>query len=299
MRVFVTGATGFIGTKLVKELIEAGHQVCGLARSEAGVEQLKAAGAEVHRGGLQDLDSLRSGATGMDAVVNLAFNHDMSKFAQNAEDEIKAIEALGSVLAPGKVLVVTNGIGTGALGHLRKESDPPTDSPRMPRRPEQAAQAVAAKGVDVAIVRLPQVHDTRKQGLVTRLIQIAREKGVSAYVGDGANRWAAAPLKDVAHLYRLAVEQTRPGVTTYHAVQEEGVSLRDIAETIGEGLNVPLVSIPAEKAGEHFGVFFGHAATQDMPASSEWTRKTLGWEPTGPGLIGDLKNMNYLSGSCQ
>ena len=145
----------------------------------------------------------------------------------------------------------------------------------------------------MAIVRLPQVHDTRKQGLVTWVIQIAREKGLSAYVGDGANRWAAAPLKDVAHLYRLAVEKTGPGMTTYHAVQEEGVSLRDIAETIGKGLKVPVVSIAAEKAGEHFGPFFGHAATMDMPGSSEWTRKTLGWEPTGPGLIEDLTNMKY------
>ncbi len=295
MRAFVTGATGFIGTALVRELIAAGHQVRGLARSDAGAEQLKSAGAEVHRGDLEDLDSLRIGATSMDVVVNLAFSHDMSKFAQNAVDEIKAIEALGSVLAPGKLLVVTNGIGTttGAPGQARKETDPPTDSPRMPRRPEQAAQALAAKGVHVAIVRLPQVHDTRKQGLVTRVIAIAREKGVSAYVGDGANRWAAAPLKDVAHLYRLAVEKTGRGVTTYHAVQEEGVSLRDIAETIGNGLKVPVVSIPAAKAGEHFGIFFGHAAAQDMPALSEWTRKTLGWEPTGPGLIEDLENMKY------
>jgi nucleoside-diphosphate-sugar epimerase len=291
MRVFVTGATGFIGIELVKELIEVGHQVRGLTRSDAGVEQLKALGAEVHRGDLTDLDSLRSGAKGMDAVVNLAFNHDISKFTQNAEDEIKAIEALGSGLEPGKLLVVTNGIGAGALGQMRKESDPPTDSTRMPRRPEQAAQAVAAKGVRVAIVRLPQVHDTRKQGLVTRVIQIASAKGVSAYVGEGANRWAAAPLKDVAHLYRLAVEKTSAGVTTYHAVQEEGVSLRDIALTIGEGMKVPVVSIPAEKAGEHFGVFFGNAAMQDMPASSEWTRKTLGWEAKGPGLIEDLTNM--------
>jgi len=295
MRVFVTGATGFIGTELVKELHAAGHQVRGLTRSDEGAEQLKAAGAEVHRGDLQDLDSLRSGAKGMDAVVNLAFNHDFANFAKNAQDEIKAIEAMGSVLEPGKLLVATAGIGitSGAPGRVRKETDPPTDSAMMPRRPEQAAQAVAAKGVHVAIVRLPQVHDTRKQGLVTRVIQIAREKGVSAYVGDGGTRWAAAPLKDVAHLYRLAVEHTGPGVTTYHAVQEEGVSLRDIAETIGKGLKVPLVSIPAEKAGEHFGMFFGHATTQDMPASSEWTCKTLGWEPTGPGLIEDLANMKY------
>ena len=294
MRVFVTGATGFIGTELVKELIAAGHRVRGLTRSDAGVEQLKAAGAEVHRGDLQDLDGLRSGATGMDAVVNLAFNHDWSKFAQNAADEMRAIEALGSVLEPGKRLVVTSGIGitSGAPGQLRKETDPPTDSPAIPRRPEQAVRAVTAKGVHVGIVRLPQVHDTRKQGLVTMLIQIAREKGVSAYVSDGATRWAAGPLKDVARLYRLVVEKTGSGMTTYHAVQEQGVPLRDIAETIGKGLKVPVVAIPAAKAGEHFGMF-GHFATLDMPASSEWTRKTLDWQPTRPGLIEDLENMKY------
>lgn len=294
MRVFVTGATGFIGTELVKELIAAGHRVRGLTRSDAGVAQLKAAGAEVHRGDLQDLDGLRSGATGMDAVVNLAFNHDWSKFAQNAADEMRAIEALGSVLEPGKLLVVTSGIGitSGAPGQLRKETDPPTDSPTIPRRPEQAVRAVTAKGVHVGIVRLPQVHDTRKQGLVTMLIQIAREKGVSAYVSDGATRWAAGPLKDVARLYRLVVEKTGSGMTTYHAVQEQGVPLRDIAETIGKGLKVPVVAIPAAKAGEHFGMF-GHFATLDMPASSEWTRKTLDWQPTRPGLIEDLENMKY------
>jgi nucleoside-diphosphate-sugar epimerase len=294
MRVFVTGATGFIGTELVKELIEVGHQVRGLTRSEAGVEQLKAVGAEVHRGDLTDLDSLRSGATGMDVVVHLAFSHDFSKFAQNAADEIKAIEALGSVMKPGKLFVVTSGVGltSGGPGHVRTESDPPVDSPAIPRRPEQAAQAVADKGVHVAIVRLPQVHDTRKQGLVPLLTQTAREKGVSVYLGDGANRWAAAPLKDVAHLYRLAVEKTGPGVTVYNAVQEEGVSAREIAETIGRGLKVPVVSIAPEKAGEHFG-WFAHFAALDMPATSEWTRKTLGWVPTGPGLIEDLTNMKY------
>jgi nucleoside-diphosphate-sugar epimerase len=294
MRVFVTGATGFIGTELVRELIAAGHRVRGLTRSDAGVEQLQATGAEVLRGDLTDLDSLRRGATGMDAVVNLAFNHDWSKWAQNAADEVKAIEALGSALAPGKLLVVTSGIGltSGAQGHARKETDPPMDSPTIPRRPEQTARAVAAKGVHVAIVRLPQVHDTRKQGLVTMLIQIARDKGVSAYVGNGAARWAAAPLKDVARLYRLAVEKTGSGVTTYHAVEEAGVSLRDVAETLGKGLKLPVVSIPAEKAAEHFGMF-GHFATLDMPASSEWTRKTLKWEPNGPGLIEDLENVKY------
>lgn len=305
MQIFVTGATGFIGTELVRELIEAGHQVRGLTRSDAGAEQLKAAGAEVHRGDLQDLDSLRSGATGTDVVVNLAFNHDFSKFAQSGEDERKAIEALGSVLEPGKLLVVTSGTGlaSGGPGHVRTESDPPASSAGIPRQPEETAKAAAARGVRVAIVRLPQVHDTHKQGLVPFFTQIARDKGISAYVGDGANRWAAAPLRDVAHLYRLAVEQTGRGgnergvkeqdVTVYHAVQEEGVALREIAETLGKGLNVPVVSIAPEKAAEHFGVF-AHFAGLDMPASSEWTREALGWVPTGPGLIEDLTNMKYF-----
>jgi nucleoside-diphosphate-sugar epimerase len=295
MRVFVTGSTGFIGTELVKELIAAKHHVRGLTRSDSGEEQLKAVGAEVLRGDLTDLDSLRRGATGMDVVVNLAFNHDWSKFAQNAQDEIRAIETLGSVMEPGKLLVVTSGIGltSGAPGQLRKETDAPVDSPAIPRRPEQAARAVGEKkGLRVGIVRLPQVHDTRKQGLVTSLIQIAREKGVSAYIGDGATRWAAGPLKDVAHLYRLAVEKTGPGVTTYHAVQEEGVPLREIAEAIGKGLRVPVVSIAPDKAAEHFGMF-GHFVGLDMPATSQWTRETLGWEPTGPGLIEDLTKMQY------
>lgn len=295
MRIFVTGATGFIGTELVKELIEAGHQVRGLTRSDAGVEQLKAAGAEAHRGDLTDLESLRQGASGMDAVVNLAFNHDFSDFAQSGQDEIKAIETMGSVLEPGKLLVVTSGIGitSGEPGHVRTESDPAVDSPAIPRRPEQAAHAVAGRGVRVAIVRLPQVHDTRKQGLVTWLIQNAREKGVAAYVGDGRNRWAAGPLMAVAHLYRLAVEKSGPNVATYHAVQEEGVPLRDIAEAVGKGLKVPVVSIAPEKAAEHFGNFLGHTAAMDMPASSKLTRKMLGWEPTGPGLIEDLSNMKF------
>ena len=295
MRIFVTGATGFIGTELVKELIQAGHQVRGLARSEASAEQLKAAGVEVHRGSLQDLDSLRSGATGMDVVVNLAFNHDdMSKFAQNGEDERKAIEALGSVLAPGTLLVVTSGTGlvSGGPGQVRRESDPPLSNAAIPRQPEETARAEAERGVRVGIVRLPQVHDTRKQGLVPFLTETARQKGISAYVGDGANRWPAAPLPDVAHLYRLVVEQTGPGVTVYHAVQEEGVTLRDMAETIGKGLQVPVVSLDQEKAAEHFG-WLTHFVTLDMPASSEWTRKTMNWNPSGPGLIEDLTNMKY------
>lgn len=295
MRIFVTGATGFIGTELVKELIDAGHRVRGLTRSDAGAEQLAKAGAEAHRGDLQDLDSLRRGATGMDAVVHLAFSHDFAKFAQNAEDERKAIEALGSAMNPGCRLIVTSGVAMaqGAPGHARTESDPPADEPSLPRRPEQAARAVADRGVHVSIVRLPQVHDTRKQGLVPYLTQTARDKGVSAYIGDGANRWAAAPLKDVAHLYRLVVENTGPGVTVYNAVQEEGVPLKEIAETIGRGLKVPVVSMTAEKAAEHFG-WLAPFATLDMPASSEHTRRVLGWNPVGPGLIEDLRNMKYF-----
>ena len=294
MRIFVTGATGFIGTELVRELIEAGHEVRGLARSEQAAQQLKAAGAQVHRGDLTDLDSLRQGATGVDVVVNLAFSHDFSRFAQNAQDEIKAIETLGSALEPGKLLVVTSGtaLASGGPGYVRKESDSAVSDPAIPRQPEHAARAVAAKGVRVAVMRLPQVHDTRKQGLVPYLTQIAREKNVSAYIGDGANRWAAAPLKDVAHLYRLAVEKTGPGFTVYHAVQEEGVPIKDVAETIGNGLKVPVLSIAREQAAEHFGLF-AHFAGLDMPASSEWTRKTLRWEPAGPGLIEDLRNMKY------
>ncbi len=296
MQVFVTGATGFIGTELVKELIAAGHQVRGLTRSEAGAEQLKAAGAEAHFGDLTDLDSLRSGATSADAVVNLAFSHDFANFARNSQDEMEAIQALGSALDPGKLLVVTSGTGlaTGGPGHVRTESDPPVEMPTIPRRPEQSARKIASeRGLRLAIVRLPQVHDTRKQGLVPYVTQTARERGVSAYVGDGANRWAAAPLLDVAHLYRLVIENPAEGAAVYHAVQEEGVSMREIAETIGKGLKVPVISIPAEKAGEHFG-WLAHFAATDMPASSDWTRKALGWEPNGPGLIEDLTNMKYF-----
>ena len=293
MRIFVTGAAGFIGTELVKELIAEGHQVRGLTRSEAGAEQLKTMGAEVHHGNLKDLDSLRRGATGMDVVVNLAFDHDdMSKFAESGQDERAAIEALGSVLAPGKLLVVTSGTGIadGGPGSVRTEADPPIST--LPRNPEAAARSVAARGVHIGVVRLPQVHDTRKQGMVPYLTETARQKGVSAYVGDGTNRWAAAPLADVAHLYRLVVEQTGPGLTVYHAVQEEGVTLREIAETIGKGLKVPVVSLDQAKAAEHFG-WLGYFAGLNLAASSDWTRKTLDWRPTGPGLIEDLTNMKY------
>lgn len=296
MRIFVTGATGFIGTELVKELIEAGHQVRGLARSEASVRQLDAAGVAVQRGTLEDLDSLRTGASGMDAVVHLAFNHDdMSKFAESGAAERAAIEAMASVMAPGTLLVVTSGVllVQSQPGQPARESDSHAVLVNLPRQPEGVARTAAAeRDLRVAIVRLPQVHDTHKQGLVPYLTAVARQKGVSAYVNDGANRWAAAPRADVAHLYRLVVEQTGPGVTVYHAVQEEGVALREIAETIGKGLGIPVVSLNPAEAAEHF-TWLAMFAGFDGPSSSEWTRKALGWNPTGPGLIEDLSNMDY------
>jgi nucleoside-diphosphate-sugar epimerase len=295
MRIFVTGATGFIGTELVKELIAAGNQVRGLTRSEAGARQLEAIGAEVHRGSLQDLESLRSGAAGMDAVVNLAFIHDdVPKFAEPGLDKRKALEALEAALEPGKLLVETSAIGlvSGAPGHLRVETDPAASGTANQRQMDDATRAVAERGVRVSIVRLPQVHDTRKQGLVPFLTELAWQKGISAYVGDGTNRWPAAPLGDVSRLYRLVLEQTRPGVTVYHAVQEEGIALGEIAHTLGEGLKIPVVSLDQDKADQHFG-WLSHFTALDMPASSEWTRKTLGWNPTGPGLIEDLTNMKY------
>ncbi len=295
MRIFVTGATGFIGTELVKELIATGNQVTGLSRSEPGIEQLKAAGAEAIHGTIQDLDLLRKSAAGMDAVVHLAFNHDdMTKFAQSGADERAAIEALGSALAPGALLVVTSGTGfaQGGPGRLGMETDQPQVNANIPRQPESAARAHAERGVRVAIVRLPQVHDTRKQGLVPYLTETARQKRVSAYIGEGANRWAAAPLADVARLYRLVVEQTGPGVTIYHAVQEEGVPMREIAETIGKGFGIPVVSLTPEAAAEHFSWLY-HFAALDMPASSAATRKLLNWDPTGPSLLEDLSDMTY------
>ncbi len=293
MRVFVTGATGFIGSALLPELINAGHEVLGLARSDAGARLLASAGAEAHLGHLDDLDSLRSGAGAADAVIHLAFIHDFSKFQENCEIDGRAIEALGAVLAgSARPLIVSGGIPPWTPGRLMTENAPrPGDSP-MPRVSEETALALVSRGVNAAVMRLPQVHDTVKQGLVTYLIAIAREKGVSAYVGDGVNRWPAAHVSDVARLYRLALEQHEAGAR-YHAVGEEGVPLRDIATAIGRGLKLPTVSISREEATAHFGPFFGFFAGVDIPASSAWTRKRLGWHPTGVGLIPDLDHMKY------
>jgi nucleoside-diphosphate-sugar epimerase len=292
MKVFVTGATGFIGSAVVKELISAGHEVLGLARSDAGAKSLTSAGAQVHRGDLDDLESLRNGAASCDGVIHTAFWHDRSKFAESCELDKRAIEAIGEVLqGSSRLFIVTSGIGV-AQGRAATEDDPPfPTSPSYPRASEVTAVALMERGVHASVMRLPQVHDTVKQGLVTALIAIARDKGVSAYVGNGQNRWPAAHVLDAARLYRLALEKGTADAR-YHAVAEEGVRLKDIAATIGRGLNVPVTSIPQKQAQEHFG-FFGFFVGRDSPASSAQTQKQLGWNPTGPGLISDLENMRY------
>ncbi|MFZ0786746.1 MAG: SDR family oxidoreductase [Candidatus Acidiferrales bacterium] len=295
MKVFVTGATGFIGSAIVRELIGAGHQVLGLTRSDAGAQLLIAAGAEAHRGDLENLDSLRSGSAKSDAVIHTAFNHDFSKYVANCEADRQAIEALGDGLTgAGRLLIVTSGTGmaNSEAGVLATEQDAAASSKAVPRAAsEEAAAAVAARGVRTAIVRLPQVHDTVKQGLVTYAIHVAREKGVSAYVGDGRNRWPAAHRLDTARLYRLALEKAGAG-DKFHAVAEEGVPVREIAEVIGRGLKVPVVSLSPEEAPKHFG-WLAAFVGRDVPASSAYTREKLGWNPTGPGLIPDLEHMRY------
>jgi nucleoside-diphosphate-sugar epimerase len=294
MRVFVTGATGFIGSALVPELIDAGHQVLGLTRTEAGAKSLAAAGAEVHRGSLEDLESLKSGAAKSDAVIHLAFNHDFSKFQENCETDRRAIEALGSALAASdRLLIVTSGTLLVAPGRLATEEDAPSaTSASIPRlATDEAAAALAARGVRVSMVRLPQVHDQNKQGLITFLIDLAREKGVSAFVGDGKNRWSATHLSDTARLYRLALE--KGAAARYHAVAEEGVPVRDIAEVIGRRLKLPVVAKTPAQAAEHFG-WLGMFAGLDGPASSAFTRERLGWRPVGPGLIADLERAHNL-----
>jgi nucleoside-diphosphate-sugar epimerase len=291
MRVFVTGATGFIGSRVVSELIGAGHQVLGLARSDEGAQSLSATGAQVQRGDLEDMESLRSGAAVSDAVIHTAFRHDWSRFAESCELDKRAIEAIGAVLqGSSRPFIVSSGVGV-AQGRASTEADPPLASPSLPRVSEATAVALMERGVHASVMRLPQVHDAVKQGLVTPLIAVARAKEVSAYVGDGQNRWPAAHVADVALLYRLALEKGSVGVR-YLAVGEEGVTLKDIAAAIGRGLNVPVVSVSQEQAQEHFG-FLGFFAGRDAPASSAKTRSELGWNPTGPSLLTDLANMRY------
>jgi nucleoside-diphosphate-sugar epimerase len=294
MRVFVTGSTGFIGSAVVDDLIAAGHQVLGLTRSDAGVRALEAAGAQAHRGSLEDLDSLVAGAARSDGVIHLAFNHDFSTYMANCEDDRRVIAALATVLAGSdRPLLVTSGTGmsTSGPGQLATEDAPAASATAIPRAAsEEAADTAAAQGVNASVVRLPQVHDTRKQGLVTYAIEAAREKGVSAYVGDGANRWPAAHRLDTARLYRLALERAERGAR-YHAVAEEGVPIRAIAETIGRRLGLPVASITPEQAPAHFG-WLAMFATHDVPASSALTRERLGWRPTGPTLLEDLEQLS-------
>jgi nucleoside-diphosphate-sugar epimerase len=291
MRVFLTGASGFIGSAIIPELIEAGHQVVGLARSDAAAKSLIALGAQVHRGDLEDLDSLRRGAAASDGVIHCAFNHDFSKYLANCEADRHAIEALGSALiGSDRPLIVTSGTAMVLTpGRPATEDDPPIPSSAgMPRSAtEEAATSIASRGVRTLVVRLPQVHDRDKQGLVTYAIAVAREKGVSAYVGDGLNRWPAAHILDTARLYRLVLEKGSAGAR-YHAVAEEGVPLRKIAEAIGRRLNVPVVAKSPEEAADHFG-WLGFFAGIDAPASSALTQQRLGWRPTRIGLIADLE----------
>lgn len=293
MRLFVTGATGNIGSNVVKELISAGHQVIGLCRSEDKAPALAAAGAEVYRGSIADPDSLKDGAARSDGVIHLAFNHDFSRFVQNCEDDRRVITALGSVLAGSdRPLIVTSGtpIANTVPGEPAREDNATVGSDTHPRAAsEEAAVSAASSGVNVTVVRLPQVHDPVTQGLITPAIAMYRQKGVCAYIGDGANRWPAAYLLDVARLYRLAVERAEPNAK-YHAVAEEGVPMRDIAAAIARRLELPVKSIAPDEAPAYFG-WLAMFAGRDMPASSAQTRKKLGWEPTGPGLIADLDRL--------
>jgi nucleoside-diphosphate-sugar epimerase len=293
MRIFVTGAPGFIGSALVPELIQAGHQVLGLTRSEAGAEKLRAAGAEVLHGNIENLNSLREGAADTDGVIHLAFNHDFSQFQKNCDDDHKAIEAIGEVLqGSNRAFVITSGTAIAAnIDGKPSTEDGPTASWNPRAASEAAVKELAVRGVNTSVVRLPQVHDTRKQGLVPYLLAVAREKGVSAYIGDGSNRWPAAHVSAVARLYRLAFEKAERGAI-YHAVDEEGVTMKAIVEAHGRGLKVPVVSIKSEEAEAHFG-WLARFAGHDMPSSSALTQQKLNWKPTGPGLIADLEGMDY------
>jgi nucleoside-diphosphate-sugar epimerase len=294
MRIFLTGATGFIGSAVLPELLKAGHEVIGMTRSDEGARALAAAGAEAHRGTLEDLDSIRGGAEKADAVIHTAFDHDFSRFVENCEKDRGVIGALGEALkGSDRQLLITSGTGVGGAGpgQLAREDifDDSHPNPRIAS--ERAGNALLDAGVNVSVMRLPQVHTTEKQGLITPLLAVFREKGVAAYIGEGRNRWPAGHRSDVALLYRLAIEKKKAGAR-YHAVGEEGIETRAIAQALARGLKIEAVSIPQDKAPEYFG-WLSMFAGMDMPASSALTQAKLAWHPKGPGLIADLDAMVY------
>jgi len=296
MRVFITGATGFVGSAVVQELLRAGHEPVGLARSESNAQALIAAGAQVHYGDLENLESIKQGASNADAVIHCGFIHDFSKFKENCEIDQRAIETLGSALmGTDRQLIVTSGVGVLSVpGRLAVETDKrPVPNPN-PRMSEEAADALTALGVRTSIVRLPPTtHGEGDHGFVPMIINLSKEKGVVVYTEDGNNRWPAAHRFDAATLYRLALETQAPSGTRYHAVAEEGVAFRDIAEAIGKGLNIPVESKSPEEAAAHFG-WFAHFAGMDCASSAQKTKEMLGWQPVQPGLLEDLKSGGYF-----
>ena len=294
MRVFLTGATGFIGSRIVPDLIGAGHQVLGMTRSDEGARALEAAGADVYRGNLDDPESLRSGAEQADAVIHCAFDHDFSNFVANTEKDRRVITAMADALAGSdRPLVITSGVGIGTKtpGQPATEDYFDANNPNPRKASEEAGHTAIERGVNVSVVRLPQVHDTEKQGLITPLIAMARNAGLIGYVGEGQNRYAAAHVLDVAKLYRLVVERGERG-SVWNAVGEEGVPVRDIVEVLAAGLKIPVKSLSEEETRQVFGWMSAFAA-MDISASSDYTQKTLNWKPTGPGLLEDLRKMDY------